>query len=309
MIRLAAAVCFAIGVVLLILGIMKVAPSGAVQLALSLMFLGAVLGGLSFVRKPITEGDAASVAPLSPFERIAGIFYQPATIFKNLRVHPKWLAAFMVIMLLNVIYNAAFVQRLTPQRIANFTADKVIESGFIPEERQAGFREQQLEQFTSPMARVSSVVSQIVWGFIGYAFLAALILLGVMMFGGRINFWQSLCVTLYAWLPIAVISKLLSLILLYVKSPDDIHPLRGQSTLVQDNLGILFSPAEHPVLFAAASIFGVLMFYYLWLLATGLRNGGEQVSKSAAWGVTIVLWSLALVFSIVSASIFGNFIG
>ncbi|MBA2339885.1 MAG: YIP1 family protein [Pyrinomonadaceae bacterium] len=306
MLRLAAAISFVVGVLLLIAGIMKIAPSGTVQLAMSLMFFGAVLGGLSFVRKP--DADAAAEPPLSPVERVTGMFYQPARVFQNLRAHPNWLAAFLVIVLLNLIYNFAFVQRLTPQRIASFTADKVIESGFIPEEAQAGFREQQLESLTTPVGRASGIVSQIVWGFIGYAFLAAIMLLGVLMFGGRINFWQSLCVALYAYLPIAVVGKLLSLILLYVKSVDDIHPIRGQGGLVQDNLGVLFSPAEHPVLFAAASLIGVLVFVWVWLMATGLRNAGERVGNSAAWSVAIALWVLGLAFSVISATLFGNFI-
>ena len=49
--------------------------------------------------------------------------------------------------------------------------------------------------------------------------------------------------------PIVVIQKLISFPLLYIKDIDDIHPIMGQETLVQDNLGVLFTPADHPVLF------------------------------------------------------------
>ena len=43
----------------------------------------------------------------------------------------------------------------------------------------------------------------------------------------------------YAAVPIIAIQKLLGLVLLYLKAPDDIHPILGQETLVQDNLGVL----------------------------------------------------------------------
>lgn len=306
MLRIAAAVVFGIGVVLLILGMTKVLPAGTTPIALSLIFFSAVMGGLSFVRPPTPSADAPP--PMSPASRVLGIFFEPARVFQNLRAHPRWLAALVVIALLSIIYNAAFVQRLTPERIAEFTANKVIEGGWIPDDQVANFREQQLEGIKSPMARISGVVYSFGWTFVLFAFLAGVILLAALAFGGRINFWQAFCVALYAWLPIAIISKLVSLVILFIQSPDDVHPIRGQQSLLQDNLGVLFSPAEHPVLFSAASTFSVLLFYWVWLIATGLRNGGEKVSSGAAWGVAITLWVVFFVFSVISATLFGSFI-
>ena len=74
-----------------------------------------------------------------------------------------------------------------------------------------------------------------------------------------------------------------------------------------DNLGALVSPAEHPILFGALSAFGVLTFYYLWLVATGLRNGGERVSSSSAWTLAIILWGIGLLIRVGSNALFGNF--
>jgi hypothetical protein len=99
-----------------------------------------------------------------------------------------------------------------------------------------------------------------------------------------------------------------SFILLYLKSPDDIHPLRGQETLLQDNLGILFEPKEHPVLFVAAASIGVLSFYKLWLSAKGLHEGGDRVSSTAGWGVAIVIWVIGLIFGLTITAIFPSFI-
>ena len=109
-------------------------------------------------------------------------------------------------------------------------------------------------------------------------------------------------------MPIAVITKLLSLVILFVKAPDDIHPILGQETLVQDNLGILFSPGEHPALFSLGAAIGVLSFYGLWLKARGLANAGQKVSSSAAWGVAITLWVLAVILGMIFATLFASFI-
>jgi hypothetical protein len=138
--------------------------------------------------------------------------------------------------------------------------------------------------------------------------LAALSLLGILAFGGRINFWQSLAVTFYSALPIVAIQKLLGLAILYLKAPEDLHPILNQETTLQDNLGILFSPAEHPVLFVMASFIGLTSFYSLWLRAKGLHNGATRANKGAAWGVSITLWVLVLILATIFTALFPGFI-
>src|SRR5205807_5523747 len=139
------------------------------------------------------------------------------------------------------------------------------------------------------------------------SFVAALCLLGVLAFGGTINFWQAFAAVAYAYVPVAVIGKLASIIILFIKNPDDIHPILGQETLLHDNLGILFSPAEHPALFVLGTAIGFLSFYGLWLRAKGLQNAGYKVSSTAAWGVAIVLWVLSLGIGMIVAMLFSGF--
>ena len=85
-----------------------------------------LLFAFSFIRLPKTGPDAPP--PMSAFERIAGVFYEPSRVFNNLRSHPKWLAGLLVIVLLNIAYSVAFQQRLTPERIVNFTAEKMAQT-------------------------------------------------------------------------------------------------------------------------------------------------------------------------------------
>ncbi|PYT03927.1 MAG: hypothetical protein DMF65_03180, partial [Acidobacteria bacterium] len=78
--------------------------------------------------------------------------------------------------------------------------------------------------------------------------------------------------------------------------------------LVTDNLSVLVKSAEHPILFTVLSFFGILSFYRLWLTATGLRNGGERVSSSAAWSVAIIFWLIGLLLLTAFSALFSNFI-
>lgn len=303
--RMPAIALFVLGVLIAVGGALKFIPGG-VGTGLALAFWGALMFGLSFVRLPKPAPDAPP--PMSVMERLGGIFYEPSRVFQDLKPHPRWLAPFLVISILSIAYAAAFTQRLTPERIVSYTADKMAETPFIPPEAVERAREDGLDQAKNPVQRVGTAIKTSVGVFGFMAFLAALYLVGVLVFGGRINFWQAFASLMYATLPIAVVQKVVSLILLYIKSPDDIHPIMGQETLVQDNLGILFSPAEHPVLFVTASAIGLLSFYGLWLKATGLRYAGQRVTKAAAWGTAITFWLLGLLFIVIITALFPSFI-
>ena len=294
-----------LGIIVAVGGIASFIPGG-VGTGLAVCALGILLSGLSFARLPYVP-DAPP--PMSTFGRLGGIFFEPTNVFRNLRAHPRWLAAILVIGVLNAAYITAFTRRITPERIINFTVDKLEESPIKPPpEALAKMRTEGVEQAKSPAFQVGNVVKTIVSAFFGFALIGALYLLGVLAFGGRMHFWQAFSVAAYAALPVTVIQRVISFIILYIKSPEDIHPLIGQETLVHDNLGLLFAAKDHPVLYVAASAIGILSFYKLWLTAKGLSEAGYKVGSSAGWGVAITLWVLGLLFVVAITAIFPSFI-
>ena len=63
------------------------------------------------------------------------------------------------------------------------------------------------------------------------------------------------------------------------------------------------------MLFVTASAIGLLSFYGLWLKATGLKHGGQKVSKGAAWGTAItVLGDWACCSCVIITALFPSFI-
>ncbi len=297
---------FVVGLIIVVAGIAKILPGG-IGTGAAFAFWGILLFALSFIRLP--QATSTDDPPMSGLQKVMGIFYEPTRVFRNLRPHPHWLAAFLVIATVSAVYSAAFVQRLTPERIVDYTFEKLEQSPIKPPADQMAIQKDlALQAAKQPVQRVQTAAKSFVAVFVFVAFLAALCFLAVLAFGGRINFWQSLAAVLYAYLPIAVIHKVVSLVILYVKAPDDVHPILGAETLVQDNLGVLFSPAEHPALFVLGSAIGVLSFYGLWLRAKGLANAGTKVGPSAAWGVAITLWVLGLIIGMILASLFSSFL-
>jgi hypothetical protein len=292
-----------VGVLVAVGGIAKFIPGG-VGTGLVFCLLGIVLAGLSFVSLPESDGGE----PLGTLEKLTGIFYEPSRVFRSLRTNPSFVAPLLVIAVLSAAYVAAFTQRLTAERIVNYTVDKMADTPFIPPEVVERSREQGLQDAKSSVVKVSNAIKTIAGVFLATFFVSAIYLVALLAFGGRINFWQAVSVLAYAALPAVVITKLVSFVLLYLKSPDDIHPLMGQETLLQDNLGILFAPKDHPVLFVIAASIGILSFYKLWLVAKGLHEGATKVSSSAAWGVAITLWLIGLLLIVSVTALFPSFI-
>lgn len=303
-----------VAIALIVLGLIVVGGgaakfiSGGLTTGAAICFFGIVLIALSFVPLPAVPEPEA---PLSFFEKLTGVFFEPSRVFRNLRAHPHWVGAFAVMCVLSAIYSFAFVQRITPERIVDHTAQKLAEMGppfAPPPERLQAVRDQQLQQLTNPAERIGGVAKQFVGIFVVGVIIAALSLLGILAFGGRMNFWQALAVTFFSGLPVIAIQKVLGLVILYLKAPEDLHPVLNQQTTLQDNLGILISPAAYPVLFVIASFIGLTSFYGLWLRAKGLHLGATRASSGQGWGVSIVLWVLLLILATIFTWMFAGFI-
>ncbi len=266
-----------------------------------------MLLGLSFIPQARAVEDAP--APMPFLQKLGNIFFEPSAVFRNLRAHPSWFGALLISTLLGFAYSTAFVQRLTPERIVNFTTDKVAEQfTSIPPEQIAQMKAQGIAEAKSPGRVAGGAVTTFVGGFVLACVVAGLYMLLVMLFGGRLGFWQGVSLAVWAALPPAIIGRVLSLVLLYIKDPDDIHPVRGGSGLVTDNLGVLVNASEHPVLYIVLSFFGLLSFYQLWLAATGLRHASDKLSSGSAWTVAIIIWLLFLLLATGFGALFSGFI-
>jgi hypothetical protein len=293
-----------VGLALIVAALLKVGVGFGPGFAL--LFLGAALFGLSFIRDTRTVEDAPARMPF--FEKLGNIFFEPSAVFRNLRAHPGWFGALLLSALLSFAYATAFTYRLTPERIVSFTLDKVTEQFNLPPEQAARMKGEQIADAKSPAKIAGNAVTTFVGAFVLMCVFAGLYMLFVLLFGGRLGFWQAVSLAVWAALPPVVIGKVLSFVLLYVKDPDDIHPLRGQNTLVTDNLGALVNPADSPALFAVLSAFGVLAFYHLWLTATGLRHTSDRLSKGGAWTIALIFWGIGLLFGVVMSVLFKGFI-
>ena len=276
--------------------------------------LGIVLGGafigLSFVPGP--QPSTGAPEPLSTADTLTRIFYEPEPVFKSLKQRPRWLAALLVLGLFGAVYQFAVVQRLGTERIADDTATRIIDAGFVPPEVPPDtFRKFYVdhERDTATVNKIFQPIGTVMGGALFILIVAGLYLLGVLAFGGRMNFWQAVSVAVYSTLPPAVIATLLNLILLYTQSVDDIIPIKAQQqSLARADLGLLFSPASHPGLYTFASFLGLFSIYRLWLAATGLRNAADKIKSGSAWAIVLILWLIGAIALSLFALFFPTFV-
>jgi hypothetical protein len=308
--RLAGIILLVVGLLIAVLSVLKVVP-GLTQTGILLILLGGLIIGLSFVNKPQPIDE--DVPRMSTPETLANIFFSPAEVFQNLRRHPRWLAAVLIMSALSAIFSNAFLYRLTPERVTNYTIDKTLQMSMIANNEQAKKqveqgRAQAIAESKNPISRAGQAINGFAWQVFLYLFLALIFFLFALVMGGKLNFWQAFSAAVYAAFPIAVIRFVLNTIILFIKDPVDIHPITGQGSLIQDNLNFLVTPSEMPVLYTFLSSFSLLAFYWIWMNATGLKNAGERVSASTAWTATLAIFLFGVVLSVVMAFLFPSFI-
>lgn len=303
--RLAGIIVAAVGFVLAVLSITGVTV-GLTSVGIALLLLGGLVIGLSFIDKPDTEGEERMSTPAT----LANMFFSPTEVFRNLRRHPRWLIALLLMSILSTTFTNLFMYRLTPERVANFAIDKTLEISFLGDDArrqiEAG-RGQSIADAKDPIRRAGQAVSGFAVATFGYAFLAAVFMIFAMALGGNINFWQAFSAAVYAAFPFSVLKFLLNTLILFLKDPTDIHPILGQSTLIHDNLNFLVLPSEHPVIYTLLSSLSLFGLYWIWLNATGQSNAGEKVTSNTGWTASISLYLMLVLFGVTMAALFPSF--
>lgn len=304
--RIAGIIVAAIGLIIAVLSILKVLP-GLTSTGVALLLLGGLIIGLSFVNKP----DPEDVPRMSTLSTIFNIFFAPSEVFANLRRHPRWLVAVLIMSVLSAVYLNAFIYRLTPERVANYAIDKTLEMSMLNDDArrqiEAG-RQNAVEQNKNPIMRAGQAVNSFVSTVFWICFLGVVFFLFALVMGGRMNYWQAFSAATYALLPVTIIRQSLSLILLFIKDPADIHPIIGQGSLVQDNLNFLTTAAEHPILYVLLSSVSILGIYWIILNIIGLKNVGERVSQTIALTATLTVWVIGVLLSVALAALFPSFL-
>lgn len=242
---------------------------------------------------PITPPSTTASGPeMSTPETLSGIFFEPSRTFEALRARPRFLVAGLILLILALIVTGVLYMRVD---MGQFIRDRIEQNPNAAQmsEDQKDLQIRMGKTFGAVVIPLSVPIT--------IAAGAGLYLLGVLAFGGSINYKKSLSVWAYSSIPPSVFGALIAILVLFLKAPETIDP----ETMIATNPAALMSEGTSKVLVAFLSQFDVLRFYGMFLAALGLRKMAK-LSSGQAWGLVIALWAIGLLFRVATAAIFGG---
>lgn len=254
----------------------------------------------NFQPPPPPPPPPAPTGPDMPtVQTLTSIFFEPGATFEALRVRPRFLIAGILTVLAFMAYYTTFVWRVGAENIARSQIE-ARQPDASPEQIEQG-----LQMQNNPIVKaVTYAAFPLVFAII-FAAGAGLYLLGVTLMGKSLGFKHALSVWVYSSYPPTVVYALMNLILLFVKSPDDIDPTAINSGLARANPSIFVDTKTQPVLATILGSFDLIAFYGLFLAAIGLRKMTKLTSGSA-WAVVLAIWVFGSIVRVVFSVITGQ---
>jgi len=239
---------------------------------------------------------------MSEVATLSNIFFEPGKTFEDLRRKPRFIMAFVIIAIFASLFAFGFGQKMGEERFRRFFVEQIernpAASGASEEQksRQVGI------QMT--IVNVSRYLTPLLL-LIFFAIGSLVYWLAAKAMGGTIGFMQAVSVWIYSSFPPTVVSAVANLLILFLKSADDIDIAASSRGLVNANPSLLFGDKEMPVLTTLISTIDLFAIWGLVLAAIGLQKVAK-LSKGASWAIVLILTLLGITFRVVSAVVSGN---
>lgn len=253
-----------------------------------------------FTPPPPPPSEPEPAGPeMSTAQTLTSIFFEPGETFEALRRRPRFLVAAIVVVLLFTAYYGTFVWRVGSETIARAQIESRSPDA-SPEQIEQGLRIQ-----NSLIVKVITYASFPVVFALMFVMGAGLYLLGSMLMAKALTFKQALAVWVYSSYPPMLVFAVVNIILIFIKSADDIEPTALNTGLAKANLSLLVDGKASPVLATVLGSFDLIAFYGLYLAALGLRKI-TKMSSGSAWAIVLVIWLFSVVLRIVMAAFTGG---
>lgn len=243
--------------------------------------------------------DTKEPAQMSEVGTLGSIFFEPGNTFEDLRRKPRFILAGLITVFLITLFQFAFIERVGFERIIRerFESNSRIQQ--MPEDAKNTLIEQQ----SGPTAKIISIAIIPIFSMVFFLIGGLIYWLGANAMGGSARFTQGLSVWIYSGFPPTVIFVLANLLVLFLKSPDDMEISAAQNSLLPSNPGFFVSGKSSPVLAAFLASFDLFLIWG-WILAViGLRIVGK-ISTGAAVGIVLIVALIGVALRVVPALLF-----
>ncbi len=232
---------------------------------------------------------------------LTNIFFEPGRTFESLRIKPKFILGTIIILLLLSAFQTFYIQKVGFENLVKAQ----INSNPMMDDMDSAKKKEIIDQQASPVMRTVSTVSLPVIMIIVFLIGGLIYWLAGNAMGGSMTFLRGISTWVYSSLPPTFAWAVSNLIVLALKSVDDIDIISGQRGLIQANPNAFLDTSKMPVL---ATLLGSIDLFQIWgivLAAIGLKIVGK-ISSGSAWGIVIVLWLVGLTLKVVASTLFGT---
>lgn len=240
---------------------------------------------------PVPAADGGGV-----LQNLLDLFVSPGEAFRRIVSAPRVLVPLALAIALGLAFSAVWMAKVDPHEFIKVQIEESGRAGDIPADRKAEIIETQVKVFT-----VIGWISPLVFTPIFYALLAALFLFVYRFFyGGDVTFRQSMAVTVWSFLAVAIVQLPLMLIVYALKGDWNINP----QEILQASPAALLDKATTPKpLYALAGSLDLFSAWVMVLLSIGFGAAVRKPASSAAIGI-LVLWAIYVMGKAALAAVF-----
>ncbi|CAN5245636.1 hypothetical protein BH20ACI1_BH20ACI1_26970 [soil metagenome] len=240
--------------------------------------------------------DTTEPAQMSEAATLGNIFFEPGNTFEDLRRKPRFILASLIIIVLVTTFSFLFANKIGEKGFRQFAIEQIDKSP-----QASGMSAEQKEQGINLQMTIMRVTRYLIPIFIiiGLAIGGLIYWLGANAMGGSMNFSQGLSTYVYASLPPTLVAMLANILVLFLKSADEIDIAASQGGLIQANPSFFIGKGS-PVLSALLATFDLFSIWGWILAAIGLKIVGK-ISTGAAWGIILILALIGVAFRVVMA--------
>jgi len=233
---------------------------------------------------------------MSEVGTLGSIFFEPGATFEDLRRKPRFVLASLILIILISGFSILFIQKIGFEEIARARLEKTSRYQSASSEN----KQEMIRQQTQPIVKYISYGGTPIFIVI-YLLIGGLIYwLGANAMGGSMTFLRGLSVWVYSSLPPTVVSMLANVLVLFLKSVDDIDIAGSQGGLIHANPTFFIDTKTMPVLGAIIGTFDVF-FIWGWILAAiGLKIVGK-ISTTSAWAIVLIVALINVTMRVIGA--------
>jgi hypothetical protein len=248
---------------------------------------------------PVQEEEPAQMSEVAT---LGNIFFEPGRTFEDLRRKPRFLMALVLLIIAITTYTFLFFSKMGDERMRRSMVEQM-EKNPRMDSLSAEQKQQQIDIGMTITKYVRFAIP--IFIVIGFAIGGLLYWLGGRIMGGSGNFLHGMSAWVYSSFPPTMIAMLANIVVLFLKSADDIDIASSQRGVLQANPSFLIDGKSMPVL---ATILSTFDFFQIWgwiLAAIGIHKL-SKISKGAAWGVVMIIALIGVAYRVLSALMSGN---